>query len=38
VRALGGAREAERWLDAQDPGLSVPALIARLEQEAGGSC
>jgi LAO/AO transport system kinase len=26
LRALGGRREAERWLAEQDPGLDVPAL------------
>jgi LAO/AO transport system kinase len=31
VRALGGRRAAERWLAAQDPGLDVAALLARLE-------
>ncbi len=34
LRALGGRREAERWLDTQDPGLAVPALRAALEQRA----
>ncbi len=36
LRALGGRREAERWLDAQEPGLAVPALRAALEQRAAG--
>jgi LAO/AO transport system kinase len=26
LRALGGRREAEKWLSEQDPGLDVPAL------------
>jgi LAO/AO transport system kinase len=34
LRALGGRREAERLLAAQDEGLSVNALVARLEEEA----
>ncbi|HEX3318171.1 MAG TPA: GTP-binding protein [Solirubrobacteraceae bacterium] len=32
LRALGGRRAAERWLDEQDPGLDVPALMGALEQ------
>jgi LAO/AO transport system kinase len=35
LRALGGRREAERWLSQQDPGLDVPALRRALEQRAG---
>lgn len=35
LRALGGRREAERWLGGQDPGLDVPALTHGLEQRAG---
>ena len=31
LRALGGRREAERFLEQQDPGLDVPALVAALE-------
>jgi LAO/AO transport system kinase len=31
LRALGGRREAARWLAEQDPGLDVPALVAALE-------
>jgi len=31
LRALGGRREAERWLAEQDPGLAVPALQRILE-------
>ena len=31
LRALGGRREAERWLAAQDPGLDVAALTQALE-------
>ncbi|MDX6670995.1 MAG: GTPase [Solirubrobacteraceae bacterium] len=34
LRALGGRREAERLLDAQDPGLDAPALRAALEDAA----
>jgi len=35
LRALGGRREAERWLAEQDPGLDVPALTHALERRAG---
>jgi LAO/AO transport system kinase len=31
LRALGGRRAAERWLEQQDPGLDVPALAHALE-------
>jgi len=34
LRALGGRREAERWLAEQDRGLDVPALAAALEEQA----
>jgi LAO/AO transport system kinase len=34
VRALGGRREAERWLQAQDAGRDVAALRHDLEQRA----
>lgn len=34
VRALGGRRVAERWLQAQDPGLDVPALERALAARA----
>jgi LAO/AO transport system kinase len=34
LRALGGRREAERWLSGQDPGLDVPALSRALEERA----
>jgi LAO/AO transport system kinase len=37
LRALGGAREAERWLEQQDPGLDVAALERALAERAGGS-
>jgi LAO/AO transport system kinase len=37
LRALGGRREAERWLSDQDPGLDVPSLTRALEQQAGAS-
>jgi LAO/AO transport system kinase len=36
LRAIGGRREAERWLEAQDSGLEVPALVAALEERAAG--
>ncbi len=35
LRAVGGRREALRWLDGQDPSLDVPALAALLEGRAG---
>jgi LAO/AO transport system kinase len=35
VRALGGRRAAERFLEDQDPALDVPALMAALERAAG---
>lgn len=35
LRALGGRREAERFLAGQDPDASVPDLTAALEQQAG---
>lgn len=35
LRAVGGRREAERWLRAQDPGLDVSALTRALERKAG---
>jgi LAO/AO transport system kinase len=34
LRALGGRREAERWLAHQDPGLDVPALLVALERRS----
>ena len=34
LRAVGGRREAERWLREQDAGLDVPELVAALEQRA----
>jgi LAO/AO transport system kinase len=34
LRALGGRREAERWLAQQDPGLDVPSLLAQLDRRA----
>jgi LAO/AO transport system kinase len=37
LRALGGRREAEKWLSAQDPGLDVPALAQLLSERAHGS-
>jgi LAO/AO transport system kinase len=35
LRALGGRREAERFLAGQDPAADVRALVAALEREAG---
>jgi LAO/AO transport system kinase len=35
LRALGGRREAVRWLAEQDPGLEEPALLRALEARAG---
>ncbi|HEX5617237.1 MAG TPA: AAA family ATPase [Solirubrobacteraceae bacterium] len=34
LRALGGRRAAERWLNEQDPGLDEPALLRALEARA----
>jgi LAO/AO transport system kinase len=34
LRALGGRRAAERWLEEQEPGLDVPALARQLERRA----
>jgi LAO/AO transport system kinase len=34
LRALGGRRSAERWLEGQDPALDVPALLDALERRA----
>jgi LAO/AO transport system kinase len=34
LRALGGRRAAERWLEQQDASLDVPSLIAALEDNA----
>ncbi len=34
LRALGGRREAERWLAEQDPGIAVPGLVRALEGRA----
>ena len=34
LRALGGRRAAEQWLDQQDPGLDVPALGQALAGQA----
>jgi len=34
LRALGGRRAAERWLDEQDSALDVPALLDALEHHA----
>jgi LAO/AO transport system kinase len=36
LRALGGRREAERWLAGQDPGRDVAGLMHDLEQRAAG--
>jgi LAO/AO transport system kinase len=35
LRALGGRREAERFLEEQDPGAEVPRLVAALAERAG---
>jgi LAO/AO transport system kinase len=35
LRALGGRRAAERWLESSDAGLDVPALVAALQAQAG---
>ena len=35
LRALGGRSGAEKLLDAQDPGLDTPALVAALERATG---
>jgi LAO/AO transport system kinase len=35
LRALGGRREAERWLAQQDPELDVLALQRALAERAG---
>jgi LAO/AO transport system kinase len=32
LRAVGGRREAERWLESQDPGADVAALVRALEE------
>jgi LAO/AO transport system kinase len=34
LRSLGGRREAQSWLDEQEPGLDVPSLIRALEERA----
>jgi LAO/AO transport system kinase len=34
LRALGGRRDAERFLREQDEGLDVPQLVAALEDRA----
>jgi LAO/AO transport system kinase len=36
LRALGGRRQAERWLSELDPALDVGSMIEALEQRAGG--
>ena len=35
LRALGGRREAERFLESQDPSLDVGALVSALREKAG---
>ena len=35
LRALGGRREAERFLASQDPALDVAALVSALRGKAG---
>ena len=37
MRALGGRRAAERWLEGQDAGLDVPALERALAEQAAHS-
>jgi GTPase len=37
LRALGGRRDAERWLGEQDPGLDVASLLQALERRAGSA-
>jgi LAO/AO transport system kinase len=37
LRALGGRREAERWLEEQDPGLDVATLERALTERAADS-
>jgi LAO/AO transport system kinase len=37
LRALGGRREAERWLEQQDPGLDVATLERALTERAAQS-
>jgi len=37
LRALGGRRDAERWLGEQDPGLDVASLRQALENRAGSA-
>jgi LAO/AO transport system kinase len=37
LRALGGRRAAERWLEQQDAGLDVPALERALTEHAGAA-
>jgi LAO/AO transport system kinase len=37
LRAVGGRRDAERFLREQDAGLDVPGLVALLERRAAGS-
>ncbi len=34
LRTLGGRRDAQRWLEDQDPGLDVPSLIEALQERA----
>jgi LAO/AO transport system kinase len=36
LRALGGRRDAVRWLAEQDAGLAGPELVAALEARAAG--
>jgi LAO/AO transport system kinase len=37
LRTLGGRREAERWLERQDPALDAAALLTALERQAAGA-
>jgi LAO/AO transport system kinase len=38
LRALGGRREAQRFLAGQDPGAAVPVLLRALEERAAAGC
>jgi LAO/AO transport system kinase len=35
LRALGGRRTAQQWLERQEPGLDMPSLLQALVREAG---
>jgi LAO/AO transport system kinase len=38
LRALGGRRAAEGFLEEQQPAMDVPGLVAALEQRTAGAC